>query len=639
MDLDRLTNASATQALLLLVAGICQAIDIPRHPWSPVGNGSRLLTYNQTAPGPDIVPDYTAFSWISGKEDGQYVFQGDDGSLLIQNVVTNSSEMLVAADNVPAEAYDYWIKPDMSAVLWATNYTKQYRHSYFADYFIQDIDQGSLTPLVEDQDGDIQYAQWSPADNTIAYVRGNNLFMWKDGEITQVTEDGSSDIFNGVPDWVYEEEIFGGRYTLWFSPDGEYLAFLRFNETGVRTYTVPYYMDNQKIAPPYPSELEIRYPKVSTTNPTVQFYLLDLTSNELTDVPIDAFPEDDLIIGEVTWATDDHDGVLFRAFNRVQDQSKVALVNVACSSASVVHERDGTDGWLDNNMAIVYVGALEGNRQGNEDKTYYVDLSDQSGWAHIYLFPVQGGEPIQLTNGEWEVTSILRVDTERRLVYFLGTVHHSTERHLYSVSYRDFKMKPLVDDSVAAYWSASFSSGGKYYLLSYMGPDVPYQDLFSIDSDKPIRTITSNAEIVHKIEEYNLPNITFFEIELPTGQSINVMQRLPANFDPSKKYPVLFTPYGGPGAQEVSKSWQSLDWNAYIASDPELEFITWTVDNRGTGFKGRAFRCLVAKQLGRFEAEDQVFAARKLAEEPWVDSEHIGMNFQALQRLKRHPTD
>lgn len=539
--------------------------------------------------------------------------------------MTNSSETLVTADKVPEDAHEYWIRPDLSAVLWATNYTKQYRHSYFADYFIQDVENGSLTPLVDDQHGDIQYAEWSPVDNTIAYVRENNLFIWNAGETTQITDDGSPDIFNGVPDWVYEEEIFGGRSTLWFSPDGECLAFLRFNETAVETYTVPYYMNNQDVAPPYPNELEIRYPKVSTPNPTVQFRLLNLASNDVTEVPIDAFPEDDLIIGEVAWATNDHDSVLFRAFNRVQDQSKVVLVDVARSAGSVVHERDGTDGWLDNNMAITYIGNIKGNSKSKKGKTYYVDLSDESGWAHIYLFPVQGGKPIQLTSGRWEVTSVVHVDTKRRLIYFLGTKHHSTERHLYSVSYKNSKMQALVDDSVAAYWSASFSSGGGYYLLSYRGPDVPYQDLFSIDSDKPIRTITSNEDIVHKIAEYNLPKITFFEIKLPSGQSLNVMQRLPANFDPGKKYPVLFTPYGGPGAQDVSKSWKSLDWKAYIASDPELEFITWTVDNRGTGYKGRAFRSLVAKQLGRLEAEDQVFAARKLAKKPWVDSERIGM--------------
>ncbi|KAL1958809.1 hypothetical protein VTO42DRAFT_3646 [Malbranchea cinnamomea] len=609
---------------LLVLAGLCQAIDIPRNPWPPTGNGERLLTYNETVTQRAISPSSTVFSWISSKEDGQYVFQDADGALVIQNIVTNSSKTLVAADKIPEDAYDYLIKPDLSAVLWATNYTKQYRHSYFANYFIQDVQQGSLTPLAEDQAGDIQYAEWSPTDNSVAYVRANNLFIWKDGKTTQITEDGGPDTFNGVPDWVYEEEIFGGRSAFWFSPDGEYLAFLRFNETGVKTYTVPYYMNNQEVAPPYPRELEIRYPKVSETNPTVQFHLLNLASFEQTNVPIDAFPAHDLIIGEVAWVTDTHDSVVFRAYNRVQDQEKIVLVDVESGKGKVVRERDGTDGWLDNLMSIAYIGRIKNPKASHRD-TYYVDLSDIDGWVHIYLFPVKGGKPIQLTRGKWEVTAILNIDTERQLIYFQATKRHSTERHLYSVSYRNFKIKPLVDDSVAGYWSASFSANGGYYLLSYQGPDVPYQDLFSVESDKPIRTITSNADIVHKIQEYRLPKITYFELKLPSGESVNVMQRLPANFDPKKKYPVLFTPYGGPNAQEVSKAWQALDWNAYIASDPELEYITWTVDNRGTACKGRKFRSLVAKQLGLLEAEDQVFAARQIAKKPWVDAERIGI--------------
>ena len=582
------------------------------------------MTYNETVTNRVIAPKSTSFSWISGEEDGQYVLQGNDGALLIQSVVTNSSETLVAADKVPENSYEYQIKPDMSAVLWATDYTKQYRHSYFANYFIQNVEDGTLTPLAEDQDGDIQYAEWSPVDNTVAYVRGNNLFVWKDGETTQITKNGGPDTFNGVPDWVYEEEIFGGRSALWFSPDGEYLAYLRFNETGVETFTVPYYMDNQDLAPPYPRELEIRYPKVSSTNPTVQFHLLNLASSEETNVPIDAFLADDLIIGEVAWVTDAHDNVVFRAYNRVQDQEKVVLVDVEAGKGKVVRERDGTDGWLDNLMSIAYIGSIKNPKASPRDK-YYLDLSDMDGWVHIYLFPVKGGKPIQLTRGQWEVTSIVKIDTDRQLVYFLSTKHHSTERHLYSVSYKNFKMKPLVDDRVAAYWSASFSAKGKYYLLSYQGPDVPYQDLHSIDSKEPIRTITSNADVVHQLKEYRLPKISYFELRLPTGETINVMQRLPANFVPWKKYPVLFTPYGGPNAQEVSKAFQAMDWNAYIASDPELEYVTWTVDNRGTAFKGRKFRSLVAKQLGSLEAEDQVFAARKLAKKPWVDAERMGI--------------
>lgn len=582
------------------------------------------MTYQETVTRRAIVPRSISVDWISGEEDGQYVYQEGSGALLIQNIVTNTNETLVSADKVPRNAYTYFIKPDLSAVLWATNFKKQYRHSFFADYQILDVKSGQLTPLTNDQKGDIQYATWSPKGNVIAYVRNNNLYLWKDGKVSQITNDGGPDTFNGVPDWVYEEEIFGNNYALWFSPDGEYLAYMRTDETGVPTYTIPYYMDNMKFAPPYPRELELRYPKVSQTNPTVQFRVLNVESQKSKTVPLNAFDADDLIIGEVAWLTEGHDNVAVRVFNRVQDKEKVILVNAEAGTGSVTRERDGTDGWIDNNLAIQYVGKVKGGRS-NSRETYYVDISDMDGWAHLYLFPVGKGEPVQLTRGRWEVTAIHYVDTERQLIYFVSTKRHSTERHLYSVSYSDRKMKALVNDREAAYYSASFSAKGGYYILSYRGPDVPYQELFSVKTGKAIRTITSNIEVVNKIKEYKLPRLDYFEIPLPSGQLLNVMQRLPANFNPTKKYPVMFLPYGGPGSQQVSKAFQNLDWRAYIASDPELEYITWTVDNRGTGFKGRSFRSTVAKRLGSLEPEDQVYAAKWIGKIPFVDKERIGM--------------
>ncbi|KAE8148999.1 putative dipeptidyl peptidase 4 [Aspergillus avenaceus] len=608
---------------LLLLLGAVHAIDVPRKEHAPTGGGEKRLSFNDTVIKQAISPSSRSVQWISSAEDGTYVYATDNGGIEIQNIVTNQTQTLIPSDKVPYKdsSYSYWIKSDLSSVLWATNYTKQYRHSYFANYYVQDVKTLEYTPLVSDQDGDIQYAAWSPTEHTITFVRHNDLYTWTNGTVTQITNNGGPDMFNGVPDWIYEEEILGDRYAQWFSPDGEYLAFLTFNETGVPTYTVQYYMDNQEFAPPYPRELKIRYPKVSQTNPTVHVNLLNLASKELSTIPIDAFALDDLIIGEVAWITDTHTTVAVKAFNRVQDQQKVVAVDVDSKETTVINERDGTDGWLDNLIAIAYVGTVN----SSSEATYYIDISDQTGWAHLYLFPVSGGDAIPLTQGEWEVTSIVSVDKERQLVYYQSTQHHSTERHIYSVSYSSFEITPLVDDQVAAYWSASFSSKSGYFILSYLGPDVPYQELYAVDQAKPLRTVTSNDAIIEKIKEYALPKISYFELSLPSGETLNVMQRLPVGFSPSKKYPILFTPYGGPGAQEVTKRWQSMGFKAYISSDPELEYVTWTVDNRGTGFKGRKFRCAVTGQLGLLEAEDQIYAAQEAATRPWIDENHIGI--------------
>ncbi|KAF2837030.1 hypothetical protein M501DRAFT_1018431 [Patellaria atrata CBS 101060] len=620
--------SSVVLSSLLLLSGVC-AIEPPRVPHQPLGNGTKILDYNQTTASPGVFrASSAAFDWAATEEDGQFVYVSTAGALVLESIVTGENETFVPADQLPADYWEYWIKPDLSKVLFSVNYTKQYRHSYFADYLIYDRETGTTEPLVADQVGDIQYATWNPVEDQIAFVRGNDIYIWNSGEVTRVTEDGGPDLFNGVPDWVYEEEIFGDRYTLWYSPDGEYLAYLSFNETGVPTYTVPYYMHGQKHAPSYPFELDIRYPKVGAKNPTVAVYLLTLEDLSISTIPVTAFEPEDLIIGEVAWVTDDHSHLIYRAFNRVQDHEVLVTYATAGGSSTEVRTRDGTDGWLDNNIAISYVGSVASNvTRGFNSSTYYVDISDESGWTHIYLFPVLGGKPIPLTTGEWEVRAILKIDTTRGLIYYRSTEHHSTESHVYSVSYKDFTKTALVDDAVSASWTASFSSQGGYYVLSYLGPDVPYQELYSINStNTPIRTLTSNARLYNLLQTYNLPNITYLELQHPDGYTLNAMLRQPPNFDPSKKYPLLLIPYGGPGAQEVTKNFQQLNWKAYITSDPDLEYATLTVDNRGTGYKGRAFRSQVASRLGTLEAQDQVWAAQHFAEtHSWIDTAHVGI--------------
>ncbi|KAK3374742.1 dipeptidyl peptidase IV N-terminal region-domain-containing protein [Podospora didyma] len=613
-------------SLYVAAAAVVSAITPARSPHQPLGNGNQLLTYNSTVASPQFGSSATSITWVSSDKDGEFITVAADGSFIFQDVVTGNQTTFLAADKIPADYWDYWISSDYKKVLWAVNYTKQYRYSYYADYLVQDVASGGTQPLVPGSTGNIQYAQWSPVSSSqVAFVQGNNLFLWNGGKISQITTNGGPDLFNAVPDWVYEEEILGSNSALWYSPDGEYIAFLSFNETGVDTFRIPYYMDNKKIAPPYPRELELRYPKVGATNPTVAFHLLSVSDLTSSSVPISAWPADDLIIGEVAWLTDAHDKVLYRAFNRVQDHEKLVVIDTASKSSSVTRERDGSDGWLDNNVAISYIGAIQSGNCTSRNK-YYLDMSDESGWNHIYLFSVDGTKKVALTQGQWEVVSILKIDAARGLVYYTSTERHSTERHIYSVSWVTKKKTALVDDTVSATWSASFSTGGSYYVLRYGGPDVPYQVLHSINSTTtPIRVINDNAKLYNLLQSYKLPNITYHELDHPSGYKLNAMLRLPANFSPDKKYPVLLTPYGGPGAQQVSKSMASFNWNAYIASDPELEYITYTVDNRGTGYKGRAFRSTVTSNLGDLEAQDQVWAAKQLAKNPWVDADKIGI--------------
>ncbi|PHH87332.1 hypothetical protein CDD83_9007 [Cordyceps sp. RAO-2017] len=620
----RLSVLCAPSALVLSLWSPVSAIEPPRLPRQPTGNGDRLMTYREAVTDDAFRPFKLKPNWVAAKRDGLYTVRSDDGGLALESVDANGEVAIAPAAQVPQGIRNCWVNRDWGVVLMVGNKTRRHRHSYTADYFVFDRRSGRTSPLVDEQAGDVQYAELAPRGDAIAFVRNNNLFLRHGGgKVLQVTTSGGPDMAHGVPDWVYEEEVLSGPSALWFSPDGESVAFLSFNDTGVDTFDVPRYMAGRDEAPPYPNWLEQRYPKVGSPNPTAGLSILDVRTGKVDSVPLEAFAPDDTIVGEVAWLTEGHSALLYRAFNRVQDRDKHVVVNPQIREARVVRERDAGDCWLDNTRSIRYAGAATGS-----NKTYYADLSDESGWTHIYLYPVDGrGEPVQLTSGEWEVRSILHVDRSRRLVHYTASKRHSTESHVYSVSYETGKSEPLVDDEVPAVWSADFSPGGGFYILSYEGPDVPYQEIFALnDGQEPLAIGEDNSKVLRRISEVRLPNITYFELRHPDGHTVNVMQQLPPDFDESRKYPVLLKLYGGPVSQSVVKTFHPPRWSAYVSSDPELQYVVYAVDGRGTTNRGRAFRCAVSRRLGRLETEDQTWAMRELlSTRRFLDADHVGI--------------
>lgn len=450
-------------------------------------------------------------------------------------------------------------------------------------------------------------------------------------------------MFNGVPDWVYEEEILEDKSALWFNEAGDRLAYLSFNETGVQTFRVPYYMDENNpqasLPRPYPRELEIRYPKVGTKNPTVELSLLNLNWGQSGPEPLvidvntaTRFEPNDCIIGEVAWLGD---RLAARTFNRVQDASKLVLYDIRDNSTKVIKSQDGGEGWIDNSKTMKYLGVIAqydpldvwGKNGCCEE--YFLDKTDLTNWAHFYLFPTMftKNDAIPVTSGNFDTREILHVDKEAKVIFYSSSENHPTESHLFMVSYRTFEKKQITDASKPGFYSASFSPGSKYMVLDYQGPNVPYQELYAMgDFKNPIRTITSNKALQEKLKEYKLPMIRYADLKHPAGWNISAMLRYPANFNPDKKYPLLLTPYGAPGAQEVTKRMQAFDFKAYVASDPDLEYFTYTVDNRGTGNRGREFMTQVAHHLGQMEAEDQVWAATQLARQnKFIDRNKIAI--------------
>ncbi|KAJ3962654.1 hypothetical protein N0V92_000639 [Colletotrichum tropicale] len=604
-------------------------------------------------------------SWIEGPngEDGLLLEQGARGKdyLVVEDIRSgNKAAGQVSADVVQSRTLmkNPWIEydgrqltpfdgrpsKDMKKVLVSTDREHNWRHSFTALYWIFDVETQTTEPLDPDNaSGRVQLATWSPQSNAIVFTRDNNLYLrdLATKKVTQITKDGGPEYFYGIPDWVYEEEVFAGNSATWFSEDGKYIAFLRTNETGVPEYPLQYFVSRpsgQKKPEgeeTYPDEKRIKYPRAGSHNPVVDILFYDVARGDVFSVDItDAFPDDDRLINMVLWA---NQKVLIKETNRVSDIMRVVLVDVVARSAKTVNTIDVgkiDGGWFEISHETQFIPADPANGRPEDG---YVDTVVHDNGDHIaYFSPMDNPEPVYLTSGSWEVVSgPSAIDLKNNLVYFVSTKESSIQRHVYSVYLNGTDMKPFTDTSFESYYDISFSSGAGFSLLSYLGPKVPWQKVVSTPSNptKYEHIVEENKELAENAKRYELPLLKYGTIKVDDVE-LNYVERRPPHFSEKKKYPVLFHQYSGPGSQSVAKKF-SVDFQSYVAS--ALGYIVVTVDGRGTGFIGRKNRVLVREKLGHWEAHDQIAAAKNWASRKYVDSSRIaiwGWSYGGFNTLK-----
>ncbi|GAO18360.1 uncharacterized protein UV8b_06722 [Ustilaginoidea virens] len=540
--------------------------------------------------------------------------------------------------------------PDLKKVLLAVNWKKNWRHSFTATYFVLDVESGKAEPLVpRDPNATVQLADWSPRSDAVSFTMDNNLYLRRltgSRDVVQITQDGGPEYFYGIPDWVYEEEVFSGRSATWWSKDGNYLAFLRTNETAVPEYAVEYYLQRpsgERPAPgeeAYPDVRKIKYPKPGAHNPVVDILYHDVSKGGVFSVTAPgAFGDDNRIVSNVLWAGRE---VLVKQLNRVGDHLQVILVDPSRRQAKIVNDvniGDVDGGWFEISHAMTYVPADAGNGRRHDG---YVDTVVHDGYEHIgYFTPMDNPKPVMLTSGPWEVEDgPSAVDVVNNLVYFVAARESAIQRHVYSVKLDGSALTPLTDTSQEGYFRASFSSGAGFALLSYQGPGIPYQRVVSTPSGpaRYNRTVEDNKSLADKAAGHQLPLLEHGSLQLDTGVSVNYLERRPPGFTPRNRYPVLFHQYSGPGSQSVTKRF-AVDFQSYVAS--ALGYLVVTVDPRGTGFRGRQHRVAVRSKLGVLEAEDHIAAARHYASLAYVDPSRIALwgwsygGFQTLKTLER----
>ncbi|KAH8674779.1 putative dipeptidyl-aminopeptidase B [Tricladium varicosporioides] len=637
--------------------------DIPHDPTATASRGNgKKITLDQVMGGAWRVNRH-GISWIEGAsgEDGLLLEQGAAGKdyLIVEDIrgKKGAGTGALATKTLMKEGrFEYQGKSlspsqvfpskNLKKVLVATDSQSNWRHSFYAQYYIIDVETQTVDALdPANPDGRIQLASWSPQSDAVVFTRDNNLFLRKlsSKTVIQITKDGGPDLFYGVPDWVYEEEVFAGNSATWWAEDGKYVAFLRTNESEVPEYPIQYFLSRPSGKQPapglenYPEVRQIKYPKAGAPNPTVDLQFYDVAKGDVFEVKIaDSFAPDDLLITEVVWAGSTGKA-LIRETNRESDILRVVLVDVELRTGKTVRNEnvaklDG--GWFEVSENTRYVPADPANGRPHDG---YIDTVIYNNWDHLgYFTPLDNPQPIMLTSGDWEVVDApSAVDLKKNLVYFVSTKAGSIQRQVYSVRLDGTGMSPLTDEGKEGYYGVSFSSGAGYALVSYNGPGIPWQKVISTPSnpDQYEDIIEENPGLADMAKKHELPIEIYSTVNID-GYDLNVVERRPPHFNEKKKYPVLFHLYGGPGSQQVSKSF-GVDFQSYIAAN--LGYVVVTVDGRGTGYIGRKARTIIRGNIGYYEARDQIETAKIWAAKKYVDASRIaiwGWSYGGFMTLK-----
>lgn len=650
-------------ALFLGTQAYRHSSEIPHDPAATASRGNgKQVTLDQVMAG-QWRARKQSISWIEGAngEDGLLLERGVGGKdyLVVEDVrgKTEGAADVQATKTLMKQGFfrfgnegytpnQVFPSKDLTKVLIATNQQSNWRHSFYAKYWILDVSSQDVQPLDPSNiDGRIQLASWSPQSDAVVFTRDNNLFYRKLSEstVTQITKDGGSEVFYGAPDWVYEEEVFQTNTATWWADDGKYVAFLRTNETQVPEYPIQYFVSRPSGVEPlpgeenYPEVRNIKYPKAGAPNPFVDLQFYDVEKGDVFEVKIDGgFAPDDLLITEVVWAGSTGKAII-RETNRESDVLRVVLVDVEKRTGKTVRTTDVQKldgGWFEITQKTRYIPADPANGRPQDG---YIDTIIHENYDHLgYFTPLDNPDPILVTSGDWEVVDApSAIDFKNNLVYFVATKESSIQRHIYSVKLDGTDLKPLTDTTKDGFYGVSFSSGAAYALLSYDGPNIPWQKVMSTPSNTVTyeNIIEDNKGLAEMAKKHELPIEIYSTIEID-GYKLNVVERRPPHFNEKKQYPVLFYLYGGPGSQTVSKSF-TVDFQAYIAAN--LGYIVVTVDGRGTGFIGRKARTIIRGNIGYWEAHDQIETAKIWTQKKYVDASRLaiwGWSYGGYMTLK-----
>ena len=509
----------------------------------------------------------------------------------------------------------YIFSPDGKRILIQTDTRYIYRRSFTATYYIYEVQNNKMGPL--SVGGEQQTPLFSPDGNMIAFVRQNNIFLVKllyDNAESQITTDGErNSIINGIPDWVYEEEFSTNR-SMVFTADSRQLVWIKYDESKVKEFSFQWFRGSNPTMDEYltyPGSYVYKYPKAGEDNSKVGVYSFDIKSRKTRqiDVPLDA----DGYIPRIVMTSDPTKVAVF-TLNRHQDDMRIYMANPLTTLSKLVVQ-DKVDKYVkqESMCAVTFT-----------DQHILVP-SERDGYNHIFIYTLNGQLKRQVVKGQFEVTDIYGMDDKTGDVFYAANELGPQDKQVY-VSHANGKTERLT--SKEGQNNATFSRGFRYFINIWSDLNNPPVYTLNDSRGRILHTMIDNKALKEKYQSYGLGTKELFSFTPSEGVKLNGWMVKPADFSPSKRYPVIMFQYGGPGSQQVLNYWnigaagQGAILEQYMA---QQGYIVACVDNRGTGGRGAEFEKCTYLRLGEKEAFDQVEAALWLGQQPYVDKDRIGM--------------
>ncbi|KAF5307856.1 hypothetical protein FQR65_LT06588 [Abscondita terminalis] len=527
--------------------------------------------------------------------------------------------------NYPGSSISF--SKDLKFGLLRYNETSIFRHSRTAEYAVYDIT-NKLYYNVHNKT-QLQFAQWGPKNNALVYVHNNNIYYASTAnEITnprQITTDGKPGIvYNGVPDWVYEEEVLGSGSALWFSPDGDHLAFAHFNDTKVNDF---HYFIYGKSTNQYPALITLKYPKVGTTNPSVEIKFVNLNNPvssviDLKDIVPMSIASKDYIIQAIKWAnSSDIVGVLL---NRVQNVVGVVRCNIIVGKCNDLYSFNETKGWVELTAPFF-------NKDGSKYLMITSEAEGNDSYKHLSLIEnFNFSQRTRLTFGKRIVSSIYGWDELQNFVYYVGSVEgRHDQQQVYVINLDNNKDHCLTcnfmtQEGPCTVSSASFSKEFTYYTRICSGPGPKTVQIFNLKTSNYYNW-EDNKDLRNRLSKKLKPTKISVKVPLSNGFVAHARLLLPPKICPNarEKYPAIVNVYGGPNSNQISDAYSAGIENYFVTN---RKYIYIFIDGRGSGRNGDNLMFAIYRKLGTVEIADQIEVTKYLQEKfQFIDSDRTGI--------------